>query len=74
MFLEKGNQVIGVEPDPEMRAGAEYALQGYSGFTIVDGRAESTTLPEQSADFVASGQAFHWFDPIQTGTEFARIL
>jgi len=29
----------------------------------VEGSAEATTLPEACADFVAAGQAFHWFEP-----------
>jgi SAM-dependent methyltransferase len=40
----------------------------------VDGTAEATTLPERSADLIAAGQAFHWFDPQKCRTEFLRIL
>jgi SAM-dependent methyltransferase len=74
LFLDSGNRVIGVEPDIDMRAGADYVFQGYSGFTCVAGTAEATPLPDQSVDFVASGQAFHWFDPIRARLEFSRIL
>jgi ubiquinone/menaquinone biosynthesis C-methylase UbiE len=38
------------------------------------GRAEATTLPEQSVDFVTAGQAFHWFDRKKAKAEFSRIL
>jgi SAM-dependent methyltransferase len=74
LFLELGNPVIGIESDLDMRAGANYALQGYAGFTSVTGTAEATTLPDESCNSVSSGQAFHWFDPVRTRPEFARIL
>jgi SAM-dependent methyltransferase len=74
MFLENGNRVIGVEPNPDMRTGADYALRDYARFSSVAATAEATTLPDQSCDFATSGQAFHWFDPVQTRSEFARII
>jgi SAM-dependent methyltransferase len=74
IFLENGNPVIGVEPNQAMRqAGGKYLL-GYPGFRMVEGSAESTTLPPASVDFVIAAQAFHWFRPAETRAEFARIL
>ena len=40
----------------------------------VDATAEATTLPDAGADFVISGQAFHWFDREKARAEFVRIL
>jgi SAM-dependent methyltransferase len=57
-----------------MRAKAEAAFAGISGFVSVDGAAESTTLPDGIADFVMAGQAFHWFDKPKTVIEFRRII
>lgn len=74
MFLDHGNRVFGVEPNREMRQAAEQLLAGYPNFTSVDARAEATTLPEHSVDFVTAGQAFHWFDPPLARAEFQRIL
>jgi len=74
IFLDIGNRVIGVEPNPEMRRAGEEYLAAYPNFRIVDGTAEATTLPEASVDFVVAGQAFHWFQPSATRAEFARIL
>jgi ubiquinone/menaquinone biosynthesis C-methylase UbiE len=74
LFLENGNRVFGVEPNPEMRAAAEQSLASYDRFTSVSGSAEATTLPENSVDFVTVAQAFHWFDPEPTRREFQRIL
>ena len=73
IFLKNGNPVIGVEPNAAMRAaGVEY-LSSYPKFSMVAGSAEETTLPRHCADFVVAGQAFHWFQPKPTRTEFARI-
>jgi ubiquinone/menaquinone biosynthesis C-methylase UbiE len=74
IFLDIGNRVIGVEPNWEMRRAGEDYLAAYPEFTMVDGSAEATTLPDASIDFVLAGQAFHWFQPVATRAEFARIL
>jgi ubiquinone/menaquinone biosynthesis C-methylase UbiE len=74
IFLEDGNQVIGVEPNAEMRQAGEQFLSQYSKFSMVDGMAEATSLPKRCADFVIAAQAFHWFQPESTRTEFARIV
>ncbi|MCA1588914.1 MAG: class I SAM-dependent methyltransferase [Acidobacteria bacterium] len=74
MFLENGNRVYGIEPNDAMRAAAEDYLRNFASFISVDGTAEQTTLANDSADFVIAAQAFHWFDPERTRTEFRRIL
>jgi SAM-dependent methyltransferase len=74
LFLKHGNEVYGIEPNPEMRAAGEKILAKYSKFTSVDAVAEATTLPDHSVDFIAVGQAFHWFDRAKTREEFVRIL
>jgi SAM-dependent methyltransferase len=75
LFLANGNQVIGIEPNREMRAAGDQLLKPkYSKFRSVDGSAENTTLPDQSVDFIIAGQAFHWFDPDAAREEFKRIL
>lgn len=74
IFLESGNQVIGVEPNPEMREAGEQFLASFRKFRMVAGKAEETTLPDRCADLVVAGQAFHWFQPQPTRKEFARIM
>jgi SAM-dependent methyltransferase len=74
LFLRNGNRVYGVEPNREMREAGERLLSPYANFESVDGRAEETTLDDGSVDFVAAGQAFHWFDPPRARVEFKRIL
>lgn len=74
MFLENGNRVIGVEPNEAMRDAAKEIFGGLLNFTVVDGTSENTSLPDKSVDFVVAAQAFHWFEPKVTRSEFNRIL
>jgi ubiquinone/menaquinone biosynthesis C-methylase UbiE len=74
IFLQNGNPVIGVEPNREMRIAGEEYLSRYEKFRMIEGSAEATTLQNASVDFVVAGQAFHWFQPVETRAEFARIL
>ncbi|HUK14095.1 MAG TPA: class I SAM-dependent methyltransferase [Thermoanaerobaculaceae bacterium] len=74
LFLRRGCRVLGVEPNPEMRAAGERLLGADPRFTSVAGTAEATTLPDASVDLVAAGQAFHWFDREPARAEFLRIL
>jgi len=74
LFLDFGCEVFGVEPNTEMRRGGERILSGRPRFRSVAGRAEATTLPAGSVDFVIAGQAFHWFDVAESRAECRRIL
>lgn len=74
LFLKNGNRVYGIEPNKDMRAAGEEYLASYDGFGSIEGSAESTTLNDASVDFIAAGQAFHWFEPEPARREFARIL
>lgn len=74
LFLENGNAVWGVEPNAAMRQAGERLLQGHARFRSVAGSAEAITLPGASADFIVTGQAFHWFDTEAAQREFARVL
>lgn len=73
-LLEIGAHVIGVEPEPGMRAAGDRLLAAFPTFRSVAGTAEATTLPDASVDLVTAAQAFHWFDPPRARAEFARIL
>jgi len=74
LLLENGNQVIGVEPNGAMREAGERLLAAFPKFTSVSGTAETTTLADQSVDFVTAAQAAHWFDRARARREFVRIL
>jgi SAM-dependent methyltransferase len=74
LFLENGNEVYAVEPNKAMRQAGQRYLQRFEKVTSIDGTAESITLADQSVDFIAVGQAFHWFDLDKARLEFQRIL
>src|ERR1043165_7794720 len=74
LLLRNGNRVYGVEPNREMRESGARLLSAYEKFVSVEGRAEATTLPGASVDFVTAGQSLHWFDPEGARREFLRIL
>lgn len=74
LLLENRNQVIGVEPNAAMREAGERLLAAFPKFTSVSGTAETTTLADQSVDFVTAAQAAHWFDRARARREFVRIL
>ncbi|MGH3737584.1 MAG: class I SAM-dependent methyltransferase [Micromonosporaceae bacterium] len=42
--------------------------------TALAGSAEQIPLPDESADAVIAGQAYHWFDPAKAHPEIARVL
>ena len=73
-FLQHGNPVTGIEPNPDMRAAAEEFLSEWPAFTSVAGTAEATGLADRCVDLVVAGQAFHWFDAERARAEFIRIL
>jgi len=74
MFLHNGNKVYAVEPNEDMRLAAENLFHGNVDFISINAKSEETGLPEKSMDFIVAGQAFHWFDLIETKKEFQRIL
>ncbi len=71
-LCEAGFEVIGVEPNDEMRAKAE--SESRENLIYQSGTAEATGLPDGCCDLVVAAQAFHWFDPVPTFREFTRIL
>lgn len=72
LLSARGVKVIAIEPNAEMRnAGIRDAT---SLVEWQDGTAENTNLPEKSIDLVTCFQAFHWFTPEPTLSEFRRIL
>jgi SAM-dependent methyltransferase len=68
LFMARGFDVIGVEPNAEMRAQATA-----DGVHCVDGEAARTGLPGRSVDLVIAAQAWHWFDVPAALAEFERI-
>lgn len=74
LFLENGHPVLGIEPNPAMRAAAEKDLSGFPQFHSLEGQAEAIPLEEASIGLLVAGQAFHWFDPSAFKAEAQRVL
>ena len=63
--------VVAIEPNDAMRA----VLAGRSaGIKVLAGTAERMPLPDDSADAVFVGDAFHWFDGPAAVAELERVL
>ena len=69
-LADKGVNVIAVEPNAAMREAAEK----HQNVEWKNGSAEATNLSDTSVDLITCFQAFHWFNPEPTLTEFRRIL
>jgi SAM-dependent methyltransferase len=69
LLASRGWEVVGVEPNAAMRGAAERD----GGARYVDGAAEATGLPAQSAALVIGAQAFHWFRLPEALAEIDRI-
>lgn len=74
LFLERGNKVLAIEPNDEMRRAAERRFSGHPRFESVAGSAEATTLPDESVDLVVVANSLHWVDRSAVRVEFSRIL
>ncbi|WP_042171048.1 class I SAM-dependent methyltransferase [Paenibacillus gorillae] len=74
LLLERGSEVIAVEPNQAMREAADKELGGLPNYRSVAAAAETTGLPEHSVDFIVCAQSFHWFDRPAAQAEFHRIL
>ena len=70
-------QVIGLEPNEDMRIKQESLLSSYitsNRFRSVNGSAEKTGLVENSTDVAVAAAAFHWFDGPLTAKEIKRVV
>jgi SAM-dependent methyltransferase len=70
-LLERGLEVVAVEPVEGMRATLRRAAHGAD---IRSGRAEALPLAAAEVDGVVAGQAFHWFANATALAELARVL
>jgi len=71
LLLDRGAEVVAVEPDPDMLAVLARRLPPVRALT---GRAEALPLPDGSVDAVVAGQAYHWFTRPDADREIARVL
>jgi ubiquinone/menaquinone biosynthesis C-methylase UbiE len=74
---ERAQQVIGIEPNADMRQEAVRKIEHHpaaSHITYREGVAHRTGLPDGCADIVTCAQSLHWMEPTSTLAEIARIL
>jgi SAM-dependent methyltransferase len=70
-LVERGLQVVAVDPVPEMLEVLRDALPETRALL---GTAEEIPLPDNSVDAVLVAQAWHWVDPARAIPEVARVL
>jgi SAM-dependent methyltransferase len=70
-LVDRGLDVIAVEPIEEMRAQLRRALPAVEA---LDGTAESLPLPDAAVAATFVGEAFHWFDAAIAIAEIARVV
>ena len=72
-WAEKAEQVIGIEPNEEMRCQAE-AQHSARNISYRHGFSHETGLADACAQIVVCSQALHWMRPQPTFEEVRRIL
>lgn len=71
VILGLGHEVLPVEPDQAMRAQLASATPGTAPLA---GLSTDIPLPDDSVEAIVAGQAYHWFDPVRSHVEIARVL
>ena len=76
IWTQSAAEVVGVEPNADMRAQAERraADSGVGTARFIEGLSTATGLPDRFADIVTCSQSLHWLEPEGTFAEVARIL
>jgi SAM-dependent methyltransferase len=77
IWAEHARQVIGIEPNADMRFQAAQHAAAFPRAERVryqDGLSTRTGLPSDCADIVTCSQSLHWMEPEPTFAEVVRIL
>jgi len=74
LFRANGNPVIAIEPNDEMRDACAQLHKSDDLFSVREGTAETTGLPDESVEIIAVGRALHWFNVKAAMHEFRRVL
>ncbi len=77
IWTRSAAEVVGVEPNADMRAQADERRAADSGagtVRFVEGLSTATGLPDRYADIVTCSQSLHWMEPNGTFAEVARVL
>ncbi len=77
IWTRSASEVVGVEPNADMRAQADErraADSSAGSVRFVGGLSTATGLPDCYADIVTCSQSLHWMEPNGTFAEVARVL
>lgn len=75
IWAGRARQVIGVEPNPDMRTEAHRQTPAEMvSISYREGTSTRTSLSDGCADIVTAVQALHWMEPEGTFAEVVRIL
>lgn len=74
LLIDRGVQVVAVEPSAAMREQLCALLGGAPGLQVFAASAEDTTLPDKCVDVAAYAQSWHWMDAERAGQEAHRIV
>jgi SAM-dependent methyltransferase len=74
LLLETGARVHAVEPNNAMQDALTSGSPSNERLSVARGTADATGCANGTLDIITAAQAFHWFDPTTTRTEFLRIL
>ncbi|MBN1346133.1 MAG: class I SAM-dependent methyltransferase [Phycisphaerae bacterium] len=74
IWADRAEEVIGVEPNQDMRNLAENSPRASENVRYRDGLSTQTGLTDGCADIVTASQAMHWMEPEPTFAEAVRIL
>lgn len=77
IWRDHANQVMGVEPNDDMRntASSKLALVDKDApITFVPGYSNELPVDSDCADIITCSQSFHWMEPVSTLKEFHRVL
>jgi SAM-dependent methyltransferase len=69
LFMARGCDVLGLEPDPRMAAVARR-----SGVTVEPGSIEDWDAGDRRFDLLTAGQAWHWVEPDRGAAKAAAVL
>lgn len=74
LWADDADEVIGIEPNDEMRQVAEASSVGLTNVRYQKGLSIATGLPDASVEIVTASQSLHWMEPTGTFAEIARLL
>ncbi|WP_179281084.1 class I SAM-dependent methyltransferase [Paenibacillus sp. XY044] len=77
IWKEHADQVIGIEPNDDMRSVAEFKLERLNDSAhvrFISGYSNQLAVGSETADMITCSQSFHWMEPSSTLLEAARVL